>query len=237
MLPPIRGFIESTLLDWEGRIASEIFLPGCNLRCPFCHAGHLVTHPDVLESIPLDAVTGYIDEQDGWIEGVVIGGGEPTLHDRLPDLIAELRRHGVGVKLDTNGTRPEVLEHLLTDGLVAMVSMDIKAPFDERYSLATAVEVDLGAVRRSVELLIASDVDIEFRTTVCPEFLDFGDLREMAGALRGSPLYVLQEFKPGDCLDPGMNEVQPYTRQELKRWASDLDPLVGRCIVRGDSGG
>jgi pyruvate formate lyase activating enzyme len=237
MLPPIRGFIESTLIDWEGKIASGIFLPGCNFRCPFCHAGHLVTHPDALESIPLDAVTGYIDRQKGWIEGVVIGGGEPTLHDGLPELIAELRRHGVAIKLDTNGTRPDMLERLLADGLVEMVSMDVKAPFDERYNLATAAAVDVDAVRRSTELLIAAAVDVEFRTTVCPAFLDFEDLREIAAAIRGAPVYVLQEFRPGDCLDPAMNEVKPYPRETLREWAEQLDSFVHRCIVRGDWAG
>ena len=232
--PPIRGFIENTLIDWEDQVACEVFLPTCNLRCPFCHAGHLITHSGELESIPISAVTDCLDRHKGWIDGVVISGGEPTLHDNLPAMIEEFRSHGAMIKLDTNGSRPGVIAELLERGLLDAVSMDVKAPFDERYHKAAGVECDVDAIRRSTEIIMQSKIEYEFRTTVCPTFIALGDLRDIASAIRGAEKYILQQFKPGDCVDPAMNDVAPYPRETLREFAAELRPYVKLCIVRGD---
>ncbi len=232
--PPIRGFIENTLIDWEGKIACEVFLPTCNLRCPFCHAGHLLTNSGELESIPVSTVTDCLDRHRGWIDGVVISGGEPTLHATLDAMIEEFRRHGALIKLDTNGTRPDVIEDLIRRGLIDAISMDIKAPFDARYHQATRTDCDLDALRRSAQLIMASGLEYEFRTTVCPAFHDLDALLDIARAIRGARKYVLQQFRPGFCLDPVMNEVEPYSRETLREFASQLLPYVDVCLVRGD---
>lgn len=233
-LPPIRGFIENTLIDWEGKIACEVFLPTCNFRCPFCHAGHLVTNDGSLESIPVSAVTDCLDRHKGWMDGVVISGGEPTLHESLPDLIETFRSHGAMIKLDTNGTRPDVLDDLLGRGLVEAISMDLKTALDERYHAAAGVDCDLDAVRRSISLIMGAGIETEFRTTVCPAFHTLDDLRDAAEAIRGADKYVLQQFRPGDCLDPAMDEVEPYDRGTLRSFAAELGGIVKTCIVRGD---
>ena len=236
-LPPIRGFIENTLIDWEGKIACEVFLPTCNFRCPFCHAAHLLTNDGTLESIPVSAVTDCLDRHKGWLDGVVISGGEPTLHETLPALIDELRSHGAMIKLDTNGTRPEVIEGLLDRGLLDAISMDIKTALDERYFAAAGVECDVDAIRRSAKIIMGSGVEYEFRTTVCPAFVGPDELRDIAEAIRGAKKYVLQQFKPGECLDPAMDDVAPYAREELRTFAKELREYVGQCIVRGDRPG
>ena len=232
--PPIRGFIENTLIDWEGKIACEVFLPTCNFRCPFCHAGHLLTNDGELESIPVSAVTDCLDRHKGWLDGVVISGGEPTLFDTLPALIEAFRSHGAMIKIDTNGARPGVLEGLLARGLLDAISVDIKTALDERYHAAVAVECDVGAIRRSVEIVMGSDIEYEFRTTVCPAFVGPNELRDIAEVIRGADKYVLQQFKPGGCLDPAMNEIEPYPREQLREFARGLREHVGQCIVRGD---
>ena len=233
--PPIRGFIENTLIDWGGKIACEVFLPTCNLRCPFCHAGHLLTNSGQLESIPVSAVTDCLDRHAGWIDGVVISGGEPTLHAALDKLIEEFRSHGALIKLDSNGTRPEVLEDLFSRKLVDAISMDIKAPFDERYALATDMpDCDVDAVRRSADMIMHSGLEYEFRTTCCPEFIGLDELRDIAEALDGAERYYLQEFKPMGCLDPKMNRVEPYPRDTLRAWADEIRPHFNLCLVRGD---
>jgi len=232
--PPIRGFIENTLIDWEGKIACEVFLPTCNLRCPFCHAGHLLTNDGELESIPVSAVTDCLDRHKGWIDGVVLSGDEPTLHPGLDALIEEFRRHGAMIKLDTNGTRPEVLEDLIARKRIEAVSMDIKAPFDGRYHAAAGRACDVDAIRRSAELIMASDLEYEFRTTVCPAFLGPDDLHDIAQAIRGARKYILQQFRPGHCLDPAVDAVEPYPRDILREFAAGLKPYVGLCLVRGD---
>jgi len=233
-LPPIRGFIENTLIDWEGKIACEVFLPACNLRCPFCHAAHLVTNDKELESIPVSAVTDCLDRHKGWLDGVVISGGEPTLHETLPALIEEFRSHGAMIKLDTNGTRPEVIEDLLARGLLDAISMDIKTALDDRYFAAAGCECDVGAIRRSAQIIMGSGVEYEFRTTVCLAFHRLKELRDIAMAIRGARKYVLQQFKPGECLDPAMDSVTPYPREKLREFAAKLGKYVKRCIVRGD---
>lgn len=232
--PPIRGFLESTLLDWEGRIASEVFLPQCNLRCPFCHAGHLVTNDGELESIPVDAVTGVLDRHRGWIDGVVISGGEPTVHESLPDLIDEFRRHGAKIKLDTNGTRPDVLERLVADGMLDAIAMDIKAPLDERYFAASGARPELDRIRRSIDLIIGSGLEYEFRTTVCRRFHGLEDILDIAESIAGAETYILQAFQPGRCLAPDLNAVEPYSRDELRRFADVARSFVERCFLRGD---
>ena len=234
MLPRIKGFVEHTLIDWPGRIASEIFLPGCNFRCPFCHAGHLVLRPSDLESIPFDSVRAYLAERRGWVDGVVISGGEPTVCDSLPELVAALGEIGFPVKLDTNGSRPEVLEKLSAGGVVRAVSMDIKAPLDERYDRLAGVAVDLGAIRRSIDLLLSGAVaEYEFRTTVPPGYLDEDAILDIAASIQGAKAYALQAFRSGDCLDPAMNAVKSGTPEALAEVAGRAGAYVQRCWVRG----
>jgi len=233
-LPPIRGFIENTLIDWEGKIACEVFLPSCNLRCPFCHAGHLLSNDGSLESIPPDVVTSCLDRHQGWLDGVVISGGEPTLHPNLDKLIELFRAHGAMIKLDTNGTRPDVLEDLIGRRLLEAISMDIKAPFDDRYFRAAGCECDIAAIRRSVDIIMQSGIEYEFRTTVVPVFHSLDDLLDIAAEIRGAEKYILQQFQPGRALDPALNEVQAYPMDTMRAFAEALRPYVKLCIVRGD---
>jgi len=234
-IPAIKGLIEHTLIDWEGRLAAEVFLAGCNFRCPFCHARHLVLNRDELESIPLAAVDGCLSRNAGWIEGVVISGGEPTLAPGLPRLIEHFRTRGLAVKLDTNGSHPEVLARLLAEGRLSAVAMDVKAPLDERYHAAAGVTVNLDAIRESIELLIRSNIEYEFRTTVCPVFHDAAAIEGVALAVRGARRYVLQRFRPLNCLDPALTAVQPYNGEQMRRLAKVAARYVHSCAVRGDA--
>ncbi len=234
MSPPIRGFVANTLLDWEGRLAAIVFLPGCNYRCRFCHAQYLLDPPDGAESIPLDAVMASLRRQRGWVDGVVVSGGEPTLHPDLPEMIQAFRDEGLLVKLDTNGSKPDVLEKLLLMGLVDYVAMDVKAPLDEKYSLVARAPVKLDAIRRSIELLISGTVEYEFRTTMYPVDLDDADVERIALAIRGARLFYLQSFRPANTLDPDLADVRPYTSLQLREFCRIASKYVRRCAVRGD---
>ena len=235
MLPPIKGLIENTLIDWEGKIASILFLPGCNLRCPYCHAGHLVGAPEALEAIPFEAIERLGVEHRGWIDGMVISGGEPTLHAGLPELCERIRALGLLVKLDTNGTHPEVVEGLLERDLLDYVAMDVKAPFDERYEPVTGVSCDVDTLRRSAMLIMDSGVEHEFRMTVCPRFTAAEEVVEAARGIRGAAQFILQRFNPEDCLDPSLRNVKPYTPEDLKEFAAKAREFVSRCFLRGDA--
>ena len=235
MLPPIKGFLKNTLLDWEGKLAAIVFLPGCNFRCPYCHARHLILPQASDETIPIASVLTSLRDQTGWIDGVVISGGEPTLHHNLIELIRLFRAEGLQVKLDTNGSRPDVLQELLHLKTLDYVAMDVKAPLDQTYHQVAGVTVDLEALHRSIELLISGDVPYEFRTTVCPGMLDADAIENIARCVRGARLYCLQSFRPVNCLDPSLEHVEPYNPDQMRDLARVAAKYVSRSIVRGDS--
>mgnify|MGYP006300704151 CR=1 FL=1 len=231
-LPPIAGYHPTTLIDWPGRLAAIVFLPGCNFRCPFCHAGPLLGEP--AEIVPIDRVLAHLADRDDWLDGVVVCGGEPTLQPALADLCRCFRETGLAVKLDTNGTRPAVVETLLSDGLVDAVAMDFKAPLDARYAEACGVEtVDLEAVRRSVALLRAGDVEYEFRTTVVPTLHGEEEIRAMGAAIAGADAWTLQPFEPEGALAPSYRTIRPYPPAEMAALADLGRTFVARCRVRG----
>jgi pyruvate formate lyase activating enzyme len=234
MSPPIRGFIESTLLDWEGKVAAVVFLPGCNFRCGYCHARHLVEPMPIDESIPLEAVLAAFVRQRGWLDGVVISGGEPTLHPGLLDFIRQFRAVGIAVKLDTNGSQPDVLERLLSLGVLDYVAMDVKGPLDAKYAEIARVPVDLDAIRRSIELLTGGETPYEFRTTVCPNTLGADEIERTALAVQGARAYYLQAFRSVNCLDRSLENVRPYNPDQMREFCRRAARHVQRCAVRGD---
>jgi len=236
-VPPIKGFIENTLIDWEGKIASEVFLPGCNFRCPYCHAAGLVLGHRQLESVPFETIRNRLVSGNGWIDGVVISGGEPTLHENLENLLREFRSLNLLVKLDTNGTRPGVLKGLIENDLVDAVAMDVKAPLDgAKYKEAAGADVDVGKISESIELLLSADKEVEFRTTVCPAFLEADDVVEIAGRISGARRYVLQGFRPLNCLDRKMNDVVPYSLDEMREILQLVKKHVPGAVIRGYAG-
>ncbi len=234
-LPPIKGFLPSSLIEWEGKVSSGVFLPGCNFRCPFCHATDLVLAADKLDTIPFDAVARHLEANRGWIDGVVVSGGEPTLHAGLADLIEALRPLAPGIKLDSNGSNPQVLDALVRKGRIDFVSLDVKAPLGEAYQRATGgVGVDCAAIQRSIALLRDSGIGHEFRTTVVPGLHSRADVVAIARLLGPDERLVLQQFAPLNCLDPSLNERKPYGRDALRDMAQAAAEHVASCHLRGE---
>ena len=234
-LPAIKGFIPTSLIEWEGRLVSAIFLPGCNFRCPFCHAVDLVVRHGDLPTIPLDEVIAHLEANRGWLDGVVVSGGEATLQPHLRQLLEVLRRHVPGIKLDTNGSRPAVVQALVSAGLVESVAMDIKAPLDHRYEAAAGVGVDLEAIRATIQFLKTCGVEHEFRTTVVPGLHSAEDIVAIARELGRGERLVLQQFAPLNCLEPSYRERKPYSRQELRLMAQAAGEHVADCHLRGEA--
>ena len=231
----IKGFIVSSLIEWEGNIAAILFLPHCNMRCPYCHATHLVKKPNELESIPLDVVEKRIRKNKDWLDGIVLSGGEPTFRDDLDSLIMIFKDMGLKVRLDSNGTNPDTLEDLIQRELIDCVAMDIKAPLrEEKYNAASGALCNLPDIERSIKLIMDSGLEYEFRTTVCPSFLDKSDIVEIAQSITGAMRYTLQTFRPTNCLDSKMFDVVPYTVDEMKDIARDARQFVENCYVRGE---
>lgn len=193
----VKGFIDVSFVDWDSKIASVLFLSSCNFRCPFCHNVNLVLHPEKLDTIPFEYLEEQFERHRGWVDGLCITGGEPTLHSDLPQLCHKLKKLGFQVKLDTNGTNPIMLKELVDGKLVDYVAMDVKAPLTvKKYSEATGVETDrlLENVKESIRFLLESNVDYEFRTTVVPSIHSLEDIEQICVSLVGCNKYVLQKF-------------------------------------------
>jgi len=199
----IKGFIEVSFVDWPGKICAVLFLPHCNLRCPFCHNHELVLEPEQFQSIPWEVIQKKLQSLKGWLDGVCVTGGEPTIHPDLPELVKKIRDLGFPVKLDTNGTRPEVLESLLTEKLIDYLAIDIKGPFEEEtYDRCTGAHVPLRAIQESMAFIVSGRVRGELRTTVVPQLHTSAVLARMAQELGQAPKWRQQEFNPAQTLDP-----------------------------------
>ncbi|MBQ8843236.1 MAG: anaerobic ribonucleoside-triphosphate reductase activating protein [Elusimicrobiaceae bacterium] len=190
----IGGLIKFTLIDYPGHVAAVVFTQGCNFRCRYCHNPELV-YPHLLqESMPKDDVLSFLRKRKGTLEGVVITGGEPTLHLGLIDFMAEIKALGYKIKLDTNGTKPEVLQEAIERQLVDFVAMDLKAPL-EKYSLITGVEFDPKIIQKSMDMIVASGLPYEFRTTYDKEVLTDEDIQAISDSVQGKN-YRVQECLP-----------------------------------------
>ncbi len=231
----IRGFLKTSLNEWEGRITSVVFLPRCNLRCRYCHAGDLVENPEELRAIPLDEITGYLREQEGWIDAVAVTGGEPTLHgDELGELLGTLQACGPDTILETNGTRPDALQTLLDEGLIDALSMDYKAPLEpDAYRNVTRREVDVDDIRRSLDFIMDRAPEYEFRITVVPGLVGPDELERMTPAVEGARKVALQNFKPHLSMDPSLRDVTPFEPEEMDEMQEMVAEEVERCVVRG----
>jgi len=230
-LTGIKGFLETSFLDWPGRICAVLFLGGCNFRCPYCHNPELVLAPHELEDVSWEKVKGRLLSLKGWVDGVCITGGEPTLHPRLVSLLEEIRGLGYEVKLDTNGSRPQVMEELLKKNLLSGVSMDLKAPLSFLpYRRAAGVDPPLEAISKSLEILGGSFLELEFRTTLVPGFLGEEEILQIASLLPLRGRYTLQGFRPGRTLEPSLNRMRAFPEEELERLRGALNRL-GRLGV------
>ncbi len=229
-LPPVKGLLETSFIDWRGRISAVMFLPGCNFDCPYCHNHGLVADPDQYASLPLAEVLGRLRPFVGWIDGVVVSGGEPTLHPGLGRMLAAIKEAGFQVKLDTNGYRPAVLRRLVEGGLVDMVAMDLKAPLEPvAYARAAGRAVELARLRESIAFLVDSGVDHEFRSTIWPAWHGPRELAAMAEAVRGCRRWSLQALNPETAWRrEALGRGRPYTAREL----AHLQATVAEAVCR-----
>jgi len=223
----IKGFIETSFLDWPGNICSTLFLPYCNFRCAYCHNADLVLNPDRIADIPLANILERLCEFKGWVEGVCITGGEPTLHSWLTKLIESIKREDFLIKIDTNGSNPAVLLSLIKDGLIDYVAMDIKSPlFEEEYVKITRTFNVLESVKKSIEILLEGIIPYEFRLTVVPLFHRPEDIYQLAMELKGAQKFRLQNFNPSNTLDPALKTLVPYDDKELIKIQKEVDWIL-----------
>lgn len=199
----IAGFNKFSLSDFPGKVAAVVFTHGCNYNCPYCHNRQILNVGD--EAVDnADSILEFLSKRRGFIDGLVITGGEPCIQQGLVDFCRKAKAMDVALKLDTNGSRPDVFEMLLDEGLLDYLAMDIKAPF-QKYDAVCGKAVDKQAVLRSMERLLRSSTPMEFRTTAVPTLLDEDDILEIGEVIHGRAKHYLQKYKPvGGAERPSM---------------------------------
>ncbi|MDO4607972.1 MAG: anaerobic ribonucleoside-triphosphate reductase activating protein [Clostridia bacterium] len=216
------GFQKLTLLDFPGHVAATLFTAGCNFRCPFCHNAALVTHIDNQNFFSEEYVLDYLKKRIGILDGICITGGEPLLHKDLPEFIKKVKELGYLVKLDTNGSYPDILEQLINSGNIDYVAMDIKNSKEKYRLTAECSEQDLSNIEKSIALLKQNKVDYEFRTTVVNEYHTVEDIKSIAEWIRGAKKYFLQNFTDsGDLIKDGLTAADRETIENMRLAATD----------------
>ncbi|MBO4449802.1 MAG: anaerobic ribonucleoside-triphosphate reductase activating protein [Clostridiales bacterium] len=227
------GIQKLTLLDFPGTVACTVFTLGCNMRCPFCHNSLLVTKTDEAEEYPVEDFFKFLEKRRGILDGVAITGGEPLLHADAGEFIARIKGMGYKVKLDTNGSFPDRLEEILKSGNVDYVAMDIKNS-PEKYAETVGIpDFDVSKIKRSIDIIRASGVDHEFRTTVVAPLHNAESIAGAAEMIKGSPKYFLQNFvDSGDLINgEGMSALPAEELNEALAKAKDLIP---QTKIRGE---
>lgn len=227
----ISGIQKLTLLDYPGKLACTIFTDGCNFRCPFCHNASLVLPDREKQRIDETFVLDFLKKRQGILEGVAVTGGEPTLQADLEAFLEKVKALGYKIKLDTNGTRPEVLKRVIENGLVDRVAMDIKdAP--ENYRIACGAAADISAIESSKELLLCGTVEYEFRTTVVKGIHTKESLLSAARWISGAKEYYLQQFKDsGDIILP--KGLSAFDEVEMNALLQAVREIIPTAMLRG----
>ncbi len=226
----IGGVQKLSLVDFPGKTAAVIFTIGCNMRCGYCHNPELVLPERGAQGIATDAVFQFLESRRGKLDGVVVSGGEPTMHEDLPELATRLKDKGFLVKLDSNGTHPAMLQQMLAAGSLDFIAMDIKAPL-ERYSEVAARPIDTAAIQESIRTIMDSGLPHEFRTTIVREQLSFADMEKIGQLVRGAQRFALQTFIPAQTLNPQFLHMSAYDAAEMQTLKKTMEQYVDHCVV------
>jgi pyruvate formate lyase activating enzyme len=231
----ISGIQKFTLLDYPDKTSCIIFTPGCNFRCGFCHNPEFVL-PELIDKIKESFISeqsffNFLSGRKGLLDGVVITGGEPTIMPDLADFIKKIKDLGFLVKLDTNGSRPEVVKDLLDKKLIDYIAMDVKTSLD-KYQELTAASVDTVKIKASIDLIKNSGVPYEFRATILKETHPKEVLEKMAELLRGADRFYLQTFRPTRVLDAAFEEYHPFSIEEMGEIAERFKKSVKDVGIR-----
>jgi pyruvate formate lyase activating enzyme len=227
----IGGFQKTSLLDYPDRISAIVWTSGCSFRCPFCYNKNLAL--GTAEMFPEEEILSFLSKRKALLEGVVISGGEPLLHDDIVDFVKQIKDLRLLVKIDTNGSFPERLGELLEKQLVDYVAMDVKAP-KKKYPQLTGVNTDLSKIEASIDILKTKAPAYEFKTTFIPGLLTKEDIMEIAQWLKGADTYFLQQFKViKPLVSSNLETVIPYPRDYVYETLAAIKPFFKRCAVRG----
>jgi len=202
----IGGFLPFSLCDYPGKVAAVVFTQGCNFRCPFCHNGELISlKKETPSEYSAELILSRLQSRCHVLDGVVVTGGEPTIHHDLSLFLEKIKEIGLSVKLDTNGSCPDILEEVIRLNLVDYIAMDIKSPWD-KYDLLTGIQAPLENIQRSLNIITKSSIPSEFRTTVIPKWLGPEDLAVIQGYIPTGVLYRKQKFIPAHAFSAELRD-------------------------------
>ncbi len=242
----IGGFQKLSLIDYPSKISAIVFTQGCNFRCGYCHNPELVDPSQHQNLISENEILAFLKKRKGDLDAVEITGGEPFLQTDLEDFLKKIKALGYLIKIDTNGSFPEKLEKIIKEKLVNYIAMDIKAPLgakfqkpndkyqtNSKYEKITGVKADEDKILKSINLIMRSGINYEFRTTIVKSQLNEKDILKIGELLKGVKLYVLQKFIPSKTLNPEFIKEFSYSDEELEKIKGKLIELFSiNCIIR-----
>ena len=227
----ILGMEKMSLVDFDGLVAATLFTGGCNFKCGFCHNSPLVNGFLELPEISEEEVLSYLKKRSGVLDGVCVSGGEPTLNADLPLFIQKLKALGYKVKLDTNGTNPDMVKELAADKLVDYFAMDVKNDKGGYAKIIGFDSYDTAKVEKTVEFFLSGGVDYEFRTTLVKEFHGAENIIKIGQWIKGAKKYFMQKFKENEnCICQGFSPVDDQTAAEFVKL---LSPYLPNAKLRG----
>lgn len=230
----IGGFQKYSLIDYPGKVCAIVFTVGCDFRCPFCHNSELVIGKP--KKIPLEIIFDYLEKNNNLLDAVEITGGEPTLQSDLKTFVKKIKELGLLVKIDTNGTRSSIIKELIDGKLVDYIAMDVKAPLEfEKYNKVVGnvlTEELFENVKKTIEIIMGSKIDYEFRTTVVPALHSDEDMISIARSIKGAKRYVLQQFIPRNALDPSFLKLKPLSKEKLGELKKKCEEFVEKVEIR-----
>jgi len=220
------GIQKTSLIDFPNRIASVLFTPGCNLRCPYCYNWRIVVDPKP-PFLQEETAFKILESRKKYVDAVVVTGGEPTMHKEIPKFLRKLEERGFAIKLDTNGCYPQVLEECLA--YVDYVALDVKTSLEKYARLGAKDTKDL---LRTIEILKTGKVEYEFRTTVVPSFVDAEDIAQIGELVKGARNFAFQQFIPEDTLDENFRKLKPHTLETITEFAETMKKYADKIILR-----
>ncbi len=235
----IGGLQRFTLIDYPGKVACIVFLSGCNFKCSWCYSSELVL-PDKIKKQPeidQEEFFSFLKKRKGKIDGVVICGGEPTINSDLFDFVKKIKEEGFSVKLDTNGSSPEVLKNLIHSNLLDYIAMDIKGAIKgeeekRKYSEIVGTSIDIEKIKESIKIIMESGIDYEFRTTVIPDIHKEEDIEKIGEAIKGAKAYYLQNFLPEKTIEEGFINKKPFLKEDINKFKNIASIFVKKCEIR-----
>lgn len=228
----IKGFTPTSLIDWPGKIAAVIFLPGCSFRCHYCYNPEFIENPESIADFDDRVIFDYLEHKKNWLDGVVMLGGEPTIHPNFFKIVKKIKKIDLGVAVHTNGTSPQILKKLLKEKLLDFIAMDIKAPLED-YQKVINVEFSPISIIESVNIIKNSGIDYEFRTTVVPGLIGKEEIKKIGKWLSGAKKFFIQQFKPEKTLNLKFKKIEPYKIPELEELKKIAEPFFEIVEIRG----